>query len=143
MDIKQYGYKKLDILPMEWALEVDETTQPGLYFICMPVLDFVAYNENTYIMKVGKASNIHNRMLQYKSMNPIGMHSAEYNTLILPETELRLAEIRCHNFLARFAVGVLEGTSEWFIIENQKWQEELFEIFNSQKPHWRKIALGE
>ena len=139
MDTKQYGYKKLEVLPVEWALEVDETEQAGLYFICMPLID----DEHTYIMKVGKASNIHKRMIQYKSMNPLGMHYANYNTLILPEMELRLAELRCHNFLAQFSVGVVEGTTEWFIIENEKWQEQLFEIFNSQNPHWKKIALGE
>ena len=140
MEIKQYGYKKLEVCETEFSLTVDSTEQSGLYFICQPTFDCNA--EEEWILKIGKSNNIHKRMLQYKSMNPLGFHS-EYNTLPIPASELRVAEMRCHNFLAKFAIGVLEGTNEWFIVKHGETLEQLWEIFDNRHAHWKKIAMGE
>jgi len=139
MEIKQYGYTKLPSLEIEMQLEVDTIEQAGLYFICQPSF---SSNEDEYIVKVGKAINLHSRMLQYKSMNPLGMHYS-CNSLIIPQDTLRIAEIRCHNFLAKFAIGVLDGTNEWFIFKNDKKLEQIFEIFDNRKPYWKQIVEGE
>ena len=48
-----------------------------------------------------------------------------------------------HNFLAKFAIGVLEGTNEWFIVKHGETLEQLWEIFDNRHAHWKKIAMGE
>ena len=93
-------------------LESDEHFA-GLYFIgCVgynPVTD-----EYQYCVKIGKSSDIGNRLKQHSGSNPLLYHG---NASLRINGNLHLAETNCHKFLDRHAIGMPTGTNEWWFVD--------------------------
>lgn len=97
----------------------------GLYFIgcvgCNPLTE-----EYQYCVKIGKSSDIGNRLKQHSGSNPLLYHG---NASLRINGDLRIAESNCHRFLDRHAVGMPTGTNEWWFTDKTTYLKmcELFE----------------
>lgn len=107
-------------------LESDEHFA-GLYFIgCVgynPVSD-----EYQYCVKIGKSSDIGNRLRQHSGSNPLLYHN---NASLCVKGDLRLAEINCHKFLDHFAIGMPTGTNEWWFVDKDAYMK-MCELFSNK-----------
>lgn len=108
----------------------------GLYFIgcvgCNPVTD-----EYQYCVKVGKSSDIGNRLKQHSSSNPLLYHG---NASLRINGNLHLAETNCHKFLDRYAIGMPTGTNEWWFVDKVTYMK-MCELF-SDEIAFTAIATG-
>ena len=116
--VKHYGIYNKPVIDLNELLETDIfditeiENQSGLYFMWMP-----CDNDKYFFAKVGKAKNVASRLKQYQSYNPAYLHTDD-GFLPTPEKDLSACEQKCHEFLAKYAVGVLRGCNEWFIFKN-------------------------
>lgn len=108
----------------------------GLYFLgcvgCNPVTD-----EYQYCVKIGKSNNIGNRLKQHSGSNPLLYHG---NSSLRINGNLHLAEINCHKFLDRHAIGMPVGTDEWWFVDKTTYLK-MCELFASETT-FAAIASG-
>lgn len=115
--IKQFGNKTLRQL---YRAEYDDDTfileekekQSGLYFIVCP-----CDNPEYYYVKIGQAINVYKRLKQYQTYNPCLIHFGDEDFLPVEKDNLNLYEANCHAYLAKFAIGLTDGSHEWFVIK--------------------------
>ena len=89
-----------------------ETDCPGLYFLGM--IGRNPAGEDFYLVKIGCASNIKNRVNQYRSYNPMIYHN---NIIYCPNTDLAAAEKEAHKYLANIALARAAHAMEWFYVD--------------------------
>lgn len=118
---KRFGDKTLKQIPFseygfDGSLILEENEkQPGLYFITCP-----CDSEGYYYVKIGQAINVYNRIKQYQTYNPAIVHFGDDGFLPVKKNNLDLYESNCHNYLAKFAIGLAEGSHEWFILKEKE-----------------------
>lgn len=142
--VKHYGNQHKPVIDINELLDIDifgiseKENQSGLYFMWTP-----CDNEKYFFAKVGKAKNVALRLKQYQTYNPSYLHT-EDEFLPVSEEDLPTCEQNCHEFLAKYAIGVLKGCNEWFIFENtDNMMNILFNSFTTsfENPFY-KIAHG-
>ena len=85
----------------------------GLYFLGM--IGRNPSGEDFYLVKVGCASNIKERVNQYRSYNPMIYHN---NIIYCPDDiDLRAAEKDAHKALADIAIARAAHAMEWFYVD--------------------------
>lgn len=115
---------------------ITEQGMRGLYFVAM-----MAHNPddtNFYLVKVGKAEDIGNRMKQYASHNPMIYHNN--CSLYISEGNLDPYEHNCHIFLSNIAFGRAQNSLEWYYV-NEKDYYALCDLFSSPST-FAAIACG-
>jgi hypothetical protein len=109
----------------------------GLYFIgCVgfnPVREIYQY-----CVKIGKSSDIGNRMRQHSSSNPLLFHN--HASLPLSKNQLNKAERNCHKYLDDLAIGMPSGTDEWWFVDKEVYMELCSQF--SEIENFRAIAEG-
>ena len=136
--IEEYKVMPPTIFEASPYIDTDEHFQ-GLYFIGM-----VGYNpvtlEKSYLVKIGKSSDIGNRMKQYMSMNPMLYHN--HCSLGVPRTgTLNNYERNCHAFLAENCIKRPTGSSEWFYVTEENYMKFCDKFFDPD--YFEIIARGE
>ena len=91
-----------------------KTDCPGLYFLGM--IGRNPAGEDFYLVKVGCASNIKERVNQYRSYNPMIYHN---NIIYCPSTDLSSAEKEAHKYLANIALARAAHAMEWFYVDKE------------------------
>lgn len=89
-----------------------EADCPGLYFLGM--IGRNPNGEDFYLVKIGCAKNIKERVNQYRSYNPMIYHN---NIIYCPNTDLREAEKQAHRALADLAIARAAHAMEWFYVD--------------------------
>lgn len=89
--------------------------EAGLYFLGM--IGRNPSGEDFYLVKIGCASNIKERVNQYRSYNPMIYHN---NIIYCPEDiDLRTAEKEAHKVLADIAIARAAHAMEWFYVDKE------------------------
>lgn len=92
-----------------------EAEEAGLYFLGM--IGRNPSGEDFYLVKIGCASNIKQRVNQYRSYNPMIYHN---NIIYCPEDiDLRAAEKEAHKALADIAIARAAHAMEWFYVDKE------------------------
>lgn len=142
--LKQYYYydktgvherNDLDTLPtmdMPCAEYEELPHAQGVYFLGM--IGTNPDGKNYYLVKVGGSENIHSRVRQYATYNPM-IYIGGYCL-----TGYRDAETNSHRFLRKKAYAVALHTDEWFYVDEETYFE-LCEIF-ADKEMFKAIAEG-
>jgi hypothetical protein len=91
-----------------------EADCPGLYFLGM--IGRNPNGEDFYLVKIGCAKNIKERVNQYRSYNPMIYHN---NIIYCPDADLREAEKQAHRALADFAIARAAHAMEWFYVDKE------------------------
>lgn len=91
-----------------------EADCPGLYFLGM--IGRNPNGEDFYLVKIGCAKNIKERVNQYRSYNPMIYHN---NIIYCPNTDLREAEKQAHRALADLAIARAAHAMEWFYVDKE------------------------
>jgi len=92
-----------------------EAEESGLYFLGM--IGRNPAGEDFYLVKIGCASNIKERVNQYRSYNPMIYHN---NIIYCPDgVDLRAAEKEAHKALADIALARAAHAMEWFYVDKE------------------------
>ena len=129
-------YKKEDnSLPVMSMPVADTSNLPhdmGLYFVGM--IGINPAGQKYYLVKVGYSSDVHDRVGQYASYNPM-LYVGGYVRTVSEEREKV-----CHAYLERRAIARAQNAKEWYYVD-EKTYFELCDTF-SNKAEFIKIALG-
>ena len=127
--------KETDTLPVMSMPVADTSNLPhknGVYFIGM--IGVNPDGQKYHLVKVGYSSDIHDRVAQYASYNPM-LYIGGY---VNPASEEH--EKICHKYLEKRAIARAQNTKEWYYV-NEEMYYELCNIF-SNRNEFIKIALG-
>lgn len=91
-----------------------EADCPGLYFLGM--IGRNPNGEDFYLVKIGCAKNIKERVNQYRSYNPMIYHN---NIIYCPDINLKEAEKQAHRALADLAIARAAHAMEWFYVDKE------------------------
>lgn len=129
-------YKKEDnSLPVMSMPVADTSKLPhdmGVYFVGM--IGINPTGQKYYLVKVGFSSDVHDRVSQYASYNPM-LYVGGYVRTVSEEREKV-----CHAYLERRAIARAQNAKEWYYVD-EKTYFELCDTF-SDKTEFTKIVLG-
>lgn len=108
------------VFPMMANGTVNWPTQPGIYLMCQMGCPANQPDRKFYLIKVGKSTNLRNRIQSYNGMNPL-VHCLDVKTVLTGEAASNL-ETNMHNRLSKKYVRW--GNTEWFVVP----EEDYFQI---------------
>ena len=127
--------KEKNTLPVMSMPVADTSKLPhdmGVYFVGM--IGINPTGQKYYLVKVGYSSDVHDRVSQYASYNPM-LYVGGYVRTVSEEREKV-----CHAYLEKRAIARAQNAKEWYYVD----EETYFELCNtfSDKAEFTKIALG-
>lgn len=98
------------------------SSNPGVYLI--GETRFNPQNEEKfYLVKVGKSKNLEKRIKQYRVTNPMVYHIDYFPFKYDEPQEYGAFEDLCGYILASITKGRVEGTAEWYLVNQQDYAE--------------------
>jgi hypothetical protein len=111
------------IMEEENQIKSEIRSENGLYLVSNACYNPISKN-TVYVIKIGIASDISKRMEQYKSTNPMLNHIDFFYGF--SKEQGRAIEKVYHKLMRELSYKQIEGTAEWFEVEESKY----FNILN-------------
>lgn len=118
--------------------EVPNTS--GVYLVGSTYFNPIT-DEKFYWIKVGKSTQLNNRMKQYATHNPMLWKNSFW---ALSKDKISRAESVCHEVLKSISVEIANNTDEWFRVSREDYLiicEKGFDYFESALKNYRALGL--
>lgn len=121
--------KKEEILPMKFTSDFNHIypEKNGVYMLGNITSPANRPNEQYFLIKVGKSTNLKNRISSYKGMNPF---AALIDIKLCPKSKLDDIESFWHNKLDK--IGHCQNGTEWYIVPKFYYEKFLTSGFNTK-----------